>query len=211
MKKDFKINPTTIFNPINSKEIKKLSIYKSKIKLFTNKTINMINVGRLVKQKNQIEILHALVKLKESIKNYRLLLVGDGPDKLYLQNFINKNKLRKFVQIIFVKNPYKFIKMSDVFILSSKFEGLPNVLLEAACLNKYIISSNCKTGPKEIIKEYKYGKLYKTGNSKKLYIELKQLNKNKLSSNTKNFSLNLTAFDAKKNLEKYSNAIKKLL
>ena len=101
--------------------------------------------------------------------------------------------------------------MSDVLILTSKFEGLPNVLLEAAYLNKYIISSNCKTGPKEIIKEYKYGELYNRGNSNELYLKLKKLNKKKLISNKKNFSLNLVTFDYKKNLEKYSNAIKKLL
>ena len=59
--------------------------------------------------------------------------------------------------------------MSDVFILSSTHEGLPNVLLEAAYFNKYIISSNCQTGPSEIIKEYKYGVLYKKGNDKDLF------------------------------------------
>ena len=211
MKKRFGINPITIFNPINGKEIRKLSSYKSKIKLFGNKTINMISVGRLVAQKNQIEILRALIKLKKLIKNYRLLLVGSGPDKIFLQNFINKNKLKKNVQIIFVKNPYKFMNMSDVLILSSKFEGLPNVLLEAAYLNKYIISSNCKTGPKEIIKEYKYGELYNNGNANELYLKLKKLDKKKLTVNNKNFSLNLTAFNDKKNLEKYYNAIEKLL
>ena len=103
------------------------------------------------------------------------------------------------------------MNMSDVLILSSKFEGLPNVLLEAAYLNKYIISSNCKTGPKEIIKEYKYGELYNNGNANELYLKLKKLDKKKLTVNNKNFSLNLTAFNDKKNLEKYYNAIEKLL
>ena len=101
--------------------------------------------------------------------------------------------------------------MSDVFILSSKYEGLPNVLLEAAYLNKYIISSNCKTGPKEIIKNYKYGELYKTCNVSELTMKIKKLNKTKLSSNIKNFSSNLKVFDHKKNIQKYSNAIKTLL
>ena len=101
--------------------------------------------------------------------------------------------------------------MSDVFISSSKFEGLPNVLLEAAYLNKYIISSNCKTGPKEIIKRYKYGELYKTNNVRELSLKIKKLNKKKLNSNIKNFSNNLKVFNHKENLKKYSNAIKTLL
>ena len=48
----------------------------------------------------------------------------------------------------FVDNPYPLIKQADLFILTSKFEGLPNVLLEALTLKKFIISSNCPTGPK---------------------------------------------------------------
>ena len=174
------------------------------------KTINLINVGRLVDQKNQIEILLSLLKLKSLIKNYRLLVIGYGPEKVSLKNFINKNKLKKFVKIIFVKNPYKYINMSDVFILSSKYEGLPNVLLEAAYLKKYIISSNCKTVPKEIIKNYKYGELYKLGNIDDLSSKLKKLNKKKLKSN-KNKLTNLEVFDYKKNLKKYLDEIKKLV
>ena len=139
MKKNFGISSTTIYNPINNDEIRKLSSYKKKIKFFETKTINLISVGRLVLQKNQIEILQALIKLKTLNKKFRLLILGYGPEKINLQNFINENKLKKIVKIIFVKNPYKYIKMSDVFILSSKYEGLPNVLQEAAYLNKYII------------------------------------------------------------------------
>ena len=70
--------------------------------------------------------------------------------------------------------------MADAFILSSKYEGLPNTLLEAACLNKYIISSNCKSGPKEILKEYEFGELYKEDHTKHLYSILNKLKKNKL-------------------------------
>ncbi len=210
MKKKYGVDTITIFNPTNSKEIKKLSIYKKKIPFFKNKTVNLINVGRLVQQKNQIEILQALIKLKNSLKNFRLLIVGYGPEETHLREFIKKFNLKKYVKIIFAKNPYKYIKMSDVFISSSKFEGLPNVLLEAAYLNKYIISSDCKTGPNEILKEYKYGELYKINNVKELSLKIKKLNKIKLNSNIKNFSNNLKIFNYKDNLEKYSNVIKTL-
>ena len=139
------------------------------------------------------------------------MILGYGPEKINLQNFINENKLKKIVKIIFVKNPYKYIKMSDVFILSSKYEGLPNVLQEAAYLNKYIISSNCKTGPREIIQKYKYGELYKLGNVIELSSKLKKLNIKKLNSNNKKFSKNLKDFDYKINLKKYLIAIEKLI
>ena len=116
----------------------------------------------------------------------------------------------KFVKIISSKNAINFIKQSDVFILSSKYEGLPNVLLEAASLNKYIISSNCKTGPKEIIKSYKYGKLYKQGNVYELNSILNNLKKHKLKNNKINYSKNMYKFNHKANLEKYLDLIKKL-
>lgn len=101
--------------------------------------------------------------------------------------------------------------MSDVFILSSKHEGLPNTLLEAAYLNKYIISSNCKTGPKEILKEYQNGELYNTGNINELYLKIKNLNKKKLLNQKVNFIKNLSVFDHKINLEKYLKTILKIL
>ncbi len=211
MKKKFKINSIKIFNPVNEEELKKFKIYKKKINFFEHKTINLINVGRLVLQKNQIEILHALKRLKKSVKNFRLLIIGDGPEKKNLKDFINENNLNKCVKIIFVKNPYKYISMSDVFILSSKHEGLPNVLLEAAYFNKFIISSNCQTGPSEIIKDYKYGELYKTGSDKDLFLKIKKLNKKKLNLNKKEFFLNLTKFNSKKNLEMYLKAVKRLI
>ena len=77
--------------------------------------------------------------------------------------------------------------MSDVFILSSKYEGLPNVLQEAAYLNKYIISSDCKTGHREIINKYKFGELYKLCNVKRLSLKLKKLKKKKLTFNKKKY------------------------
>ena len=67
-----------------------------------------------------------------------------------------------------IKNPYKYFKDTDIFVLSSKFEGLPNVLLEAQFFKKFIISSNCPTGPKEILLNGKAGELFDVGNYKKL-------------------------------------------
>ena len=62
-----------------------------------------------------------------------------------------QTKLQNKVKLIgYLKNPYNYIKKSDIVILTSKFEGLPNILLEAQYLKKYIISTNCETGPREI-------------------------------------------------------------
>ena len=87
--------------------------------------------------------------------------------------------LQKKVKIInWQKNPYKVIKSSDVLVLTSKFEGLPNILLEGICLKKFIISSNCPTGPKEILNNGKGGFLFKVGNHKELSQKLLTYQKN---------------------------------
>ena len=72
------------------------------------------------------------------------------------------------IYINFQNNPYKYIKKSNLFILSSLYEGLPNVLLEAISLKKFVISSNCPTGPQEILKNGKLGYLFKPGDEKTL-------------------------------------------
>ena len=75
--------------------------------------------------------------------------------------FIENNNINKNVQLIGYKNnPFPYIIKSDILILSSKFEGLPNILLEAQYLKKYIISSNCSSGPKEILMNGKAGDLF---------------------------------------------------
>ena len=128
--------------------------------------------------------------------------------------FIKDNNLKKVVKIInFQNNPYPYINKSDLFILTSKYEGLPNVLLEAAVLKKFIISSDCPTGPKEILLNGKGGFLFKEGNYKDLSNKILNFAKNKKNLKSKiNYNYkNLIRFDFYKNLNKYYNAINKLL
>ncbi len=209
-KKVFNINAKVIFNPIKIEKPNKFT-FKNKINFYKRNTLNLINVGRLEDQKNQIEILKALNYLNKKILKFRLLIIGSGKKKNYLTNYIKTNLMDKYVRIYSSSNAINFIKAADVFILSSKFEGLPNVLLEAASLNKYIISSDCKTGPKEIINSYRYGKLYKQGNILELASILGKLNKNKIIKNKKNYTKNLNKFNYDRNLKKYYEVVKKLI
>ena len=94
---------------------------------------------------------------------------------------INKYKLQKNIKIINYKtNPFPYLKASDLFVLSSKYEGLPNVILEAQTLKKYVISSDCPTGPKEILLNGKIGSLFKVGDYDslaKIIINFKKIKK----------------------------------
>ena len=129
-------------------------------------SLRILSVGRLTKQKDHITLLKAAKLINPAVKP-ELIIIGKGKEYINLKNFIISNHLQKIVKLVGYKaNGYNFIKKCDIFVLTSKYEGLPNVLLEAQFFKKYIISSNCPTGPKEILLNGKAGDLFKMGDYK---------------------------------------------
>ena len=208
----FKVSSECIYNPLNKFEILKLSQKKIRISNSKNKDeIKLINIGRFVDQKDQITLLKAINEIKGKIK-IKLTIIGRGTHKKMFENYIVKNQLKKIITIVgFQKNPYPLIKGAEVFILSSKYEGLPNVLLEALVLNKFVISSDCPTGPSEILSKGKGGLLFKIGDYKDLANKILYYSKNKKDCNKKlKYSRDqLYRFSYKNNLKKYFDIIKR--
>ena len=213
LKRHFNVDAICIYNPLNTKEIrekskkKSLSIFKSK------KKIKILNIGRFTEQKDQMTLLKSLNDLKQNLE-YEAILIGKGILKNKLNRYIKANNLDNNVRILnFVDNPYNLLKQTDIFILSSKYEGLPNVLLEALVLNKFIISSDCPTGPKEILLNGKGGLLFKTGNYQELTNKILYYSKNKKKCDKllKVAVKNLNRFDYHKNLMNYHNLVNSLL
>tara|TARA_B100000886_G_scaffold296751_1_gene224119 strand:+ start:2898 stop:4004 length:1107 start_codon:yes stop_codon:yes gene_type:complete len=204
METKFKIKVENIYNPLNVKEIKKKS--KKKVDFdFFNKGFKIINIGRLTDQKDQITLLKSINFLKYK-KKIKLLILGSGIEQSNLDNYIKENNLSNLVKIKnFIDNPYPYILKSDLFILSSKYEGLPNVLLEAAVLKKFIISTNCPTGPKEILLNGKGGYLFNIGDHKKLSKLILSFlkNRNQLKDKINYTYKGLDRYDLKRNLIKY--------
>jgi glycosyltransferase involved in cell wall biosynthesis len=207
----FNINSFCIYNPLNLNAIKELSREKDNFSFFNNyKELKIINVGRYVDQKDQITLLKALNKIKYKVQ-FKALIIGRGILKEELISFIKKNNLtRKIKLLTFKSNPYKYIKLCDLFILSSKYEGLPNVLLEAISLGKFIISTNCSTGPSEILSNGRGGYLFKVGDFGSLANKILYFNKNKvkLKKKIKYAQAQLYRFNYKKNLKKYLKIVK---
>ena len=198
---------------MNKNEVVKFSRFKVKFPYFQNyKKLKIINIGRFTDQKDHITFLKSLNILKKKIE-FRSLIIGRGKNKKKMFEFIRKNNLKNFVKIIgFQLNPYKYLNMADILVLTSKFEGLPNVMLEAVCLKKFVISTNCPTGPKEILMNGAGGMLCKIENpqdiSKKIFkyaINKKLYNKKKIIS-----YYNLYRFDYNQNLKKYLKLINKI-
>ena len=209
IKKKFSVNSISIYNPLNKGKILKDS--KKKVNnIFPKKSLKIIHVGRLVDQKDQLTILKAINKLKHLYK-IKLVLIGRGKNENKIKNYIKLNKLSKLVKIFYDTNPFPYIRQAELFILSSKFEGLPNVLLESLVLKKFIISSSCPTGPKEILLNGKGGLLFKPGNYKQLSEKIIfYINNKKKCKKMCNLAVkNLDRFDYKKNLYKYLKVVRK--
>lgn len=211
MKNKLNLNTNLILNPLNQKTIKVLSKKKSNFNFFKNfKFLKIVSIGRLVFQKDHLTLLKALNKIKNKI-NFKLVIIGEGPEKNSLLNFINENNLSKKIKVIkFQKNPYSLINKSDLFILTSRYEGLPNVLLEAAVLKKFIISTKCPTGPLEILSNGRYGLLFNVGDYESLakqiikFCNIPKMKKKEVSEKLYN---SLYKYDSKNNLEKYLNIL----
>ena len=183
----------------------------SKIKLKkSKKIIKILTVERLTFQKNQILLIKALNQIKNL--NFKLTIVGNGKEESNLQKYIDRNRLDKKIRIIKnISNTKKYMIKNEVFILTSRYEGLPNVLIEAQLNKKFIIFSNCASGPKEILMNGKAGYLFKNNDIVDLKNKINNYIKNKdkkeiLDKIEKGFK-NLNRFNEMKNLQQYYKEI----
>lgn len=173
-----------IYNPFNFERIENLSLDMSEISLEEQKLLNekyMIAISRLDNvQKDYPTLLKAMKILKERKIDEKLYIVGDGPSKVEIEEEIKRLELEENVIILGRrKNPYIWLKNSDFFVHSSKYEGLPTVLIEALICDKLVVSSDCPTGPKEILANETCGRLFEVGDYKKLAELLEEYIKNK--------------------------------
>ena len=209
IKKNYNINAECVYNPLNKEEIIKLSKKKMLLNFFDKKYLNIINVGRLEHQKDHLTLLKAINEIKNKIK-IKLLIIGNGSMQNKLDNFIETNNLENSVKILNnTSNPFPYVIKSDLFILSSIFEGLPNVILEALTLNKFVISTDCSTGPSEILLNGKGGILVRTKDYKSLAKKILYYNDNRKRLQKKLLlaKKNLNKFDINRNLNTFLRII----
>lgn len=161
-------NIYTIYNPaINVEEIDSLSKRKNFfLKKFKSKNFRVIlSAGRLTKQKNYQLLINAFYEVTKVIDNAILIILGTGEQKKSLIELVEQKGLKKKIIFMgFQKNPYNFIKYSDLVVLSSDWEGLPTILIESLYLKKKIVSTNCNGGCSEVLRNGKYGYLVPMNN-----------------------------------------------
>lgn len=146
----------TINNPVDIENINLLKneeIWEYNY-LFENDKFTFINIARLSPEKNQKILINAFEKFHSKYNESQLIILWDWPLNLEIKNNISKLNSKNDIHLLWNhKNPYKFLAKSDVFLLTSNTEWLPWVILESLALWIPVISTDCKTWPKEIFKE----------------------------------------------------------
>lgn len=163
--KDYEIIP----NPVNDDFI--MQSYEGE------REKNIVNVGRLTGQKNQMLLIKAFEKVKDKFLDYKLTIYGEGNLREELQDYISKNNHNDRIFLPGqVDNLKDIIYKSSLFILSSDYEGMPNALIEAMCLGLPVISTDCPCGgPRMLIKNNENGVLVPIKDEEKMSIAIEKI------------------------------------
>ncbi|KEZ78484.1 glycosyltransferase [Salinisphaera hydrothermalis] len=123
----------------------------------------IVGVGRFAKAKRFDLLIEAFARVRRN-RPARLLLLGDGRDRGELEAQIARLGLTQDVRMPgFARNPYAYLARAAVFVLSSDYEGLPTVLIEALACGATVVSTDCPSGPREILDDGRYGRLVPCG------------------------------------------------
>lgn len=142
-----------IYNPLDVEGIERLALKPLEPeyqKIFDKPVI--INIGRLTKEKNQYRLIKVFKEVKKVIKQAQLVILGTGELRSELEEMIKDLGLENDVHLLgWQENPFKFLAKSKIFVSVSSREGLPYAILEAMACGLPIISTDCESGPREIL------------------------------------------------------------
>lgn len=205
--KYFKYDEDKLVNIYNGIDVKKLKSYSKKKSLENKSEIFLIgNVGRFTYQKNQELLLNVFSKLVEKFPKLRLQVIGDGELKNNLLIQIDELELSDYVEIVpYQKNIYEYIAKLDLMVMTSRFEGIPLVALEAMAIGTPVLSSNVG-GMNEIIKDNETGILVSSFDENEFVDKISDLINNpekleKISGNALNYIQNFSVENMVKNYE----------
>lgn len=159
----------TVYNPVVDDNLAAMAAAPADHPWFSDASVPVfISVGRLCRQKDQATLLKAFARLRER-HLARLMILGEGPLRLELEELAAWLGIGEDLSLTgFVDNPYAFMSQAAGLVLSSIYEGLPTVLVEAMACGCPVVSTDCPSGPAEILDNGKYGQLVPVGDEQAL-------------------------------------------
>ena len=154
MIEQFSVVPNKIYTIYNfiQQDVVLRKAKSEKIRLCNKNEKLIVSLGRLDQQKNYIRLIRQFYSLKQKRKDIHLLIIGSGEEDSALHAEIERLHLSEDVTILsYCKNPFKYLYKADLYAMTSHYEGLPNVLLEAMCLQIPIVAVDCVGGPRELL------------------------------------------------------------
>ncbi|ADC88774.1 glycosyl transferase group 1 [Thermocrinis albus DSM 14484] len=173
---------------------------------------NFVYVGRLTdSDKNISFLLKGLSMLKD--RNWELIIIGTGPDEQKLKNLASKLGISERIRWLgFKEDPFSHIEEATALVLTSRWEGFPMVLVEANQRGIPVISSDCRSGPKDIVINGVNGYLYREGDIKNFLEVISGVIDGRLKFDTpENIAKTTERFDADKVLSNIYNALQKIV
>mgnify|MGYP005750345355 CR=1 FL=1 len=211
--KKYKVKPNdieVIYNPvditnINQKLINDDMPFEHK-KIYDTDEKIIVTAGRLVEQKDQRTLLNAFAKINKEVSS-RLVILGEGPLKAQLEQQAKDLGVFESVHFLgFQSNPYIYFNKADVFILTSKHEGFSHVVAEALATGVPVVSTNCKSGPSEVLNHGEFGHLCDVGDDNAIAektLQVIRLSDNERTNMIERGIKRAESFDAKKMVKRY--------
>lgn len=155
---------TTVYNPVDIDAVRTLGDAPIQHPWLLSQELPVVlAVGRLTPAKDYPTLISAFQQVRHS-HPARLIILGEGPERPRLEKMVHDLGLTGQVDLPgYAENPYAFMSRAALFVLSSKYEGMPNALIEALALGVPLVSTDCRSGPSEVLDEGRYGALVPVG------------------------------------------------
>ena len=203
---------SVIYNPVLSNKIDNLSKEKIDDYTFDNECVYLVTVSRISYEKNILDMIDIVSKLNVEQK-FKLLIIGDGSELSKLKNKVKLLNLSKNIEFLgFKHNPYKYLSKCDIYLSTSRFEGLGNSIIEALHFGLNVVSYNSPGGISEVLNNGKYGKLIDFGLKSNFtnYLSINLLKKYNYKSQPK-LKKHLLLFDSSLVTQQFVKLVKEVI